>query len=76
MAAIVGDVNGRPGRPGRGLLQVGARERVARLVLLQEGGGRDTGFVITRQDWKLRFQAFCLRLNLFLLIYGTNSKRA
>lgn len=42
MAAIVGDVNGRPGRPGRGLLQVGARERVARLVLLQEGGGRDT----------------------------------
>lgn len=37
MAAIVGDVNGRPRGPGRGLLQVGAGEGVARLVLLQDG---------------------------------------
>lgn len=36
MAAVVGDVDGRPGRPGRGLLQVGAGQGVARLVLLQQ----------------------------------------
>lgn len=37
MAAVVGDVDGRPGGPGRGLLQVGAGQGVARLVLLQFG---------------------------------------
>lgn len=37
MAAVVGDVDGRPGGPGRGLLQVGAGQGVARLVLLQCG---------------------------------------
>lgn len=37
MAAIVGDVNGCPGGPGRGLLQVGAGEGVTRLILLQDG---------------------------------------
>lgn len=36
MAAVVGDVDGRPGRPGRGLLQVGAGQGVARLVLLEQ----------------------------------------
>lgn len=35
VATVVGDVDGRPGRPGRGLLQVGAGQAVARLVLLQ-----------------------------------------
>lgn len=38
VAAVVGDVDGRPGRPGRGLLQLGARRGVAGLVLLQEQG--------------------------------------
>lgn len=37
VAAVVGDVDGRPGGPGRGLLQVGAGQGVARLVLLQRG---------------------------------------
>lgn len=37
VAAIVGDVDGCPGGPGRGLLQVGAGLGVARLVLLQYG---------------------------------------
>lgn len=36
MAPVVGDVDGGPGRPGRGLLHVGARQGVARLVLLQQ----------------------------------------
>lgn len=35
VAPVVGDVYGGPGRPGRGLLHVGARQGVARLVLLQ-----------------------------------------
>lgn len=38
VAAVVGDVDGRPGRPGRGLLQLGARVGVAGLVLLEEQG--------------------------------------
>lgn len=37
VAAVVGNVDGRPGGPGRGLLQVGAGQGVARLVLLQCG---------------------------------------
>lgn len=36
MAAAVGDVDGGPGGPGRGLLQVRAGQRVAGLVLLPE----------------------------------------
>lgn len=36
VAPVVGDVDGGPGRPGRGLLHVGARQGVARLVLLQQ----------------------------------------
>lgn len=36
VAAVVGDVDGGPGRPGRGLLHVGAGQGVARLVLLQQ----------------------------------------
>lgn len=43
MAAIVGDVNGRPGGPGRGLLQVGAGKGVARLILLQDGRMKTLG---------------------------------
>lgn len=36
VAPVVRDVDGCPGRPGRGLLQLGARVGVARLVLLGE----------------------------------------
>lgn len=43
MAAVVGDVNGRPGGPGRGLLQVGAGKGVARLILLQDGRMKTLG---------------------------------
>ncbi len=35
VAAVVGDVDGRPGSPGCGLLQVRTWQGVARLVLLQ-----------------------------------------
>lgn len=35
MAAVVRDIDGGPGRPGGGLLQVRAGQGVARLVLLQ-----------------------------------------
>ena len=40
VAPVVRDVDGRPGRPGCGLLQLGARVDIARLVLL---GGKGCG---------------------------------
>lgn len=57
VAAVVGDVDGRPGGPGRGLLQVGAGQAVARLVLLQHG----------RNKLRLSISKFhhCLKKNIF-----------
>lgn len=57
MAAIVGDVNGRPGGPGRGLLQVGAGKGVARLILLQDGRMKTLGLILL-QKTELSYLSF------------------
>ena len=53
MAAVVRDVDGGPRCPGRGLLQVGARQRVARLVLLRSEMERLSECL----SWRARLEA-------------------
>lgn len=56
VAAVVGDVDGGPGRPGRGLLHVGAGQGVARLVLLQQRNRNETQIDFSFPPSALRLQ--------------------